>query len=82
MKKKTAYLNGRAAATEFVVTSKTAHSAPIIKEEFMEDDVPMFRLENGNAISQEAYNRNWNVKKTPLLPKNYKGEHISQPQKR
>lgn len=55
---------------------RAAHYAPIVIDTIMDDEGNLQHiLENGNTIPKDRYDALWNVKKTAILPKYYKGEN-------
>lgn len=74
---KTSTLSGGKSKSVDYHASKPTNVAPVIIESFVDDEGEMQHiLESGNTISEKNYTIHWVVKKTAILPKNHKGEHI------
>lgn len=55
--------------------SKKANIAPIVIGDYIENDEVWYVLENGNSILKTKYDSIWHPIKTPIFPKDYKGEN-------
>ena len=49
--------------------------APTVKKEFFEDGKRMYITKCGRTFIADVFDRNFKTTRTPLMPKNFKGEN-------